>query len=216
MPGMVGIMAEPQAAPAPVTRIKVPPKYEAIMRWLFANPEKSIQEGARVFNVSPGWFSTVVNSDLFIARYQEFLAEMDEAQELPRMAHRVLGATAFAIEKLVSQIENSTDPDFIAKATDILLRASKPPASTTINHNNGPVQQNTFQLDPRLAAISDARKAALEAARGHALPVIDVESIAVPGPNGGAMLDRLEVKPPQERVELTIMAEADILKAFDE
>ena len=150
------------------------------MRWLFANPEKSMQEGARAFGVSPGWFSTVVNSDLFIARYQEWLAEMDEGAQLPKLAERVNGVAALAVEKLAGMIENSTDPEVVLKATDILLRANKPGNINVTNNNSGPVQNNTFMLDPRLAAIQDGRRAATEAARGAALPVTDIVEVADP------------------------------------
>lgn len=157
---------------APVKRTRVPPLYENIMRWLATNPGASLKDGAEFFDVTPRWLSTVINSDLFITRYQEWMAELDNKVLLPTLLDRVKGAAALAVERLSESLESpAVDPDHALKATDVLLRAVKPPApniaSATFN------QQNVFTLDPRLAAVQAARRAQLEAAAalGSALPV---------------------------------------------
>lgn len=172
------------------------------MRFLVVNPAATLQEGARHFKVSAGWYSTVINSDLFIARYQEFLAELDTKVGLPALADRVRGNTALAMERLASVLEFTSDPDVILKASDTLLKAARP--AQVVQNINGPVQQ-VFTLDSRLDAIQKARRQALDQAQGSSLPVTELAEVAVPL-NGGVLLDRLEVGPPPPTVEILIPA----------
>ena len=195
-------MSEPLPVPTPAqSRIKVPPIYEAIMRWIAANPAATLQEGARQFKVSAGWYSTVINSDLFIARYQEWLSELDEKLLLPALMDRVNGNASLAMEKLATLLEQTNDPDVVLKASDTLLKATKPGPVNIHQTINGNAQQ-VFSLDSRLAAIQAARRTALDQARGNALPVSTIAEIAVPV-GDSVLLDRLEVVEPAEIVEIS-------------
>lgn len=188
-------MTEP--AP-PVKRTRVPPTYEHIMRWLAMNPAATAREGAEFFGVTPRWWGSVVNSDLFIARYQEWMAEMDNKVLLPTLLDKVKGAASLAVDRLTESLEPAiVDPEHVRKSTEVLLSAVKPQTPHTV-HNTNVFQQNTFTLDPRLDAIQRTRRAQLEAAKGNALPVIEVEAITHP-----------EV-PPDAIVALPIVAPVEV------
>lgn len=202
-------------ATAQPNRIKVPTLYEDIMRWLATHPGSSIKEGARFFGKSPGWFATVVNSDLFIARYQEWMAEMDQASGIIDMVAKVRGVAAQALEKLSTTIEDSIDPEVILRASDILLKQLRAP-STTVNITGNVDARQLYALDPRLAAIQATRSALLEAA-GQPVAVSmqrhdNAEQVM--------LLGKLEVAPqrPQTTIDLTPRHEpgGDLLAAFDD
>ena len=189
-------------------RIKVPIKYEAIMRFLAANPSASLQEGARYFGVSPGWFSTVVQSDLFVARYQEFLSELDEKLLLPQLADRVRGVAAVALERLATVVETTGSEETILRANTMLLAAAKPPASSQHVHIQGNINQVSYTLDPRLDAIQSARRLTLDAAQGPAIPCEGMGGTPIDGnaedgvrPLPPHLQDRLVVVPQKRTIE---------------
>lgn len=173
---------------------KVSLEFEAIMRWMVANPKGTIQEGARFFGVGAGWFSTVIHSDLFRARYHEFQKQLEASFELPTIGDRVKGLTAQALERLSTAIEHTGSEETLLRASKMLLDATKGPAQPIHVHGGqGPMQVN-FQLDRRLDAIQAARTAHLARAQGDALPIQHVVDVAAP--------TLIEVLPPAPQVEI--------------
>lgn len=205
-------VAEPEARPT--GRITVPVKYEAMMRYIAANPAFTYQELGRYLGVSAGWVANVVGTDLFVARFQEFMAELDNKMLLPTLVDKVKGATALAVERLSTVIEKTTSEDTILRASDMLLKATKAPATHTLINTSGPVQVNKYSVDPRIVAIHQARRAHLEAAQGDSMPIASIEAVV-----DGLTLESLGPKPPAvefNESEAVGYQRAELLRILDE
>jgi hypothetical protein len=93
-----------QAAGSGVQLKSLRPKHHAIMDYLIANPSVPYGEVAQLFNVTPAWLSTVINSDLFQAQLYDRRRLMDQAlnasitDKLGRLAEKSLDHLEAAID----------------------------------------------------------------------------------------------------------------------
>jgi len=137
-------------------------RHEAIMEWLIANPQKKLRECAATFGVSQAWLSCIVHSQAFQSRYRELVEENLDARVLP-LREKLTGVAALGVQKLGVMIEASTDPDFIAGATDKMLHrlGYAPKTQAQSAPGAGPVQLNVFNsVSPEL--LEQARRARQE------------------------------------------------------
>ena len=135
-------------------------QHSMIMNWLVLNPHRSQKECADHFGVTQAWLSTVINSDVFQAEFQQKLQNIHVrcAEGIPEKLRVVAD---IALDKLADKISQSEDPDFILDAADKALhRMGYAPSSARNGYGAGQGvqvnQQNVFMLS----------KEDLEAARG--------------------------------------------------
>lgn len=91
------------------------PKHHAIMDYLIANPSAKYGDVAAIFGVTPAWFSTVINSDLFQTQLCERRRLMDQAltanisDRLGRLAEKSLDSLEDAIDDEEVSINTKLD-----------------------------------------------------------------------------------------------------------
>jgi hypothetical protein len=125
-------------------------QHSMIMNWLVLNPHRSQKECADHFGVTQAWLSTVINSDVFQAEFQQKLQNIHVrcAEGIPEKLRVVAD---IALDKLADKISMSEDPEFILDAADKALhRMGYAPASARNGYGAGQGvqvnQQNVFML----------------------------------------------------------------------
>lgn len=164
---------------------KLSHRHEAIIQWMIHNPDRPLQECAAYFGVGATWLSCIIHSDAF----QERLAQQQEKVFSETTLHlkKKLEATAHVgVEKLGQYIAESSDPKFVAEATDkILHRLGYAPSQGARSHA-GPtnIQNNTVVMaDP--AQLAQARELM---ARAQALRLAPTADAGESGESSGASL----------------------------
>lgn len=146
-------------------------RHQAIADWLIANPDRTQNECAVEFGLTPAWLSVIVNSDIF----QEYVRQRLHEVSTPVMfslREKLLGVAHRAVEKLGACVDNSQDPDFLLAAADKTLhrlgyapsRGPEPAAQTVTN------QQNIYVVD----------RETLDGARRRYLAAVGVATPALP------------------------------------
>lgn len=140
------------------------------MKWLIANPDKSLGECAAAHGYTQSWLSIVIHSDAFQAQLREL---QDKSYTDVRMdvKAKITGIAHLALDKLAEQLPVSADPKFTLDVADKTLRAlgygAPARGQPTIN-----VQVNNNQVTP--AELAEARRLASQ--RGV---VIEQEPLAL-------------------------------------
>lgn len=94
--------------------------HEMILNWLMLNPEKTQNECAEYFDVTPAWLSVIINSDCFQARWAHRRQMMD--QGAVRMAEaKMRSVIDKGLERLEKMVETVPDPEFVLNTTDKML-----------------------------------------------------------------------------------------------
>lgn len=94
--------------------------HELILNWLVSNPDKTQNECAEHFGVTPAWLSVVVNSDCFQARWLHLRQMLD--QEVTAVAEaKMREVVDKGLDRLSTMIEASPDPEFVLNTTDKIL-----------------------------------------------------------------------------------------------
>jgi len=126
-------------------------KHEQILHWLLVNPDRTQNECAEVFGVTPAWLSVVVNSDVFQARWRQ-LRQMLDANATQVIEAKALGVVAKGLDRLDSLVEYSADPNFVLSTTDKLLGRLGYGGKGVVVQNN---TQNNFGVTQ--AELAEAR-----------------------------------------------------------
>lgn len=135
--------------------------HDLVMNWMLLNPQKSLRECSEYFGYTQAWLSTLIHSDIFQARLKEKqeLVFAQVAQSIPR---KLTAVADVALEKLGEMVADSTDPEFVLDVADKALHrmgfapaSARNPAGSPAQHNNGPVQNNTFIVGA--SDLADAR-----------------------------------------------------------
>lgn len=109
------------------------------MEWLLSNPERSMLECARTFQVTQAWLSCIVHSDIFQARYQKMLGEHFDTRVVP-LRDKMVGLAHKTLDNLAVAVEASADPemnlDIATKMLNGLGYGSKAPAGGVTVHGN--------------------------------------------------------------------------------
>ena len=122
---------------------KLNPTHLNIMRWL-CEPENlgpgHMRRCALEFGVTQSWLSTIVNSDVFQARWQEIQKDLDSAL-LPTIQDQLRGTAVMALESLQEKIENGNcGQDMLLEIADRTTKAlgmgPKPGVVTSPVQNN--------------------------------------------------------------------------------
>jgi hypothetical protein len=148
-------------------------RHQAIADWLIANPDRTQNECAAEFRISPAWLSVIVNSDIFREYIQSRLNEVS-TPVMFSLREKLLGVAHRAVEKLGAAVDNSQDPDFLLAAADKTLhrlgyaptRGPEPVAQTVTN------QQNIYVVD----------RETLDGARRRYLAAVGVTTPSLPTP----------------------------------
>lgn len=163
---------------------KVSHKHNMIMNWMVLNPDRPLRECADHFNVTQPWLSTVINSDVFQAEFQEKLQKIHArcAESIPEKLRVVAD---IALERLADKVASSEDPEFILDAADKALhRMGYAPSSARNGFGGGqaPVNQtNVFMLSQD--DLDQARKVMQRSALfQNAETVIEAVSAELPSP----------------------------------
>lgn len=94
--------------------------HEMILNWLMLNPEKTQNECAEYFDVTPAWLSVIINSDCFQARWAHRRQMLD--QGAVRMAEaKMRSVIDKGLERLEKMVETVPDPEFVLNTTDKML-----------------------------------------------------------------------------------------------
>ncbi len=122
--------------------------HNAIIDWMIANPDAKLGECAQYFDVTAGWLSSIVNSDLFRAAFQERL-EDHRAVLSTGIAEKIDGLTHLCLEEFEQRIQEERDrisnselnnmTETVLKAAGYLNRSN---GAITINPGDGPTQIN--------------------------------------------------------------------------
>ena len=94
--------------------------HEMILNWLVMNPEKTQNECAEFFGVTPAWLSVVVNSDCFQARWIQ-RRQMLATGVVALAESKMRGVIDKGLDRLERLVEVSPDPGFVLETTDKLL-----------------------------------------------------------------------------------------------
>lgn len=153
---------------------KVTPTHEAMMDWMLLNPGATLAQMGAYFGYSPAWLSQVINSDLFQALYREKRGEIDArvAMDIPA---KMRGLASVALDKLVTHVEKSEQPEFLLETADkVLHRLGYAPSKGPSVSASGPttnIQQNVYIADSSALAAAREKMAQLGASVMPALPV---------------------------------------------
>lgn len=146
-------------------------RHESIMNWMLLNPDKSLRECADYHDVSQGWLSTVIHTDIFKLTMRERQKSI-QAKIADAIPAKLRTLADVGLDKLTTMVEDSEDPRFILDATDkILHRMGFAPASAR-NPAGSPgavlAQQNNFFLSE--GDLTEAR-----ALMGRGMRILEVE-----------------------------------------
>lgn len=99
---------------------KLSHRHEAVLRWIFANPERKLRECAEELGYTQAWVSCIVHSDVFQARLSELRGQFDDGALLS-LNEKVSGIAHLAADKLLDQMEHMEDPVFLRDTMDKTL-----------------------------------------------------------------------------------------------
>jgi hypothetical protein len=94
--------------------------HEALADYLLANPSCTLRELGAVFEYSPAWLCTVINSDMF----QAYLAARRvpiEANVLKSIDDQLRGVAFLAIERMGEVLKKTEDADTIVDSFDKVM-----------------------------------------------------------------------------------------------
>lgn len=100
--------------------------HESIIEWMITNPESSLGECSRFFDVSQSWLSTIINSDVFRERLSQ-QRELHFANTSRTVQEKVSGLADLSIEVLEERIEKERETiglGIVRDAADLALKAS--------------------------------------------------------------------------------------------
>lgn len=143
------------------------------MKWMLANPDKTLTECALAHNYTLAWLSTIVHSDAFQAQYRKLQDESFTDVRLDVKA-KVTALAHIALDKLTEQLPVATDPDLILDVADKTLKAlgyGTPPRGQQPAVN---VQVNQYQATPE--ALAEARRIM----QAKESTIVEVKAIAPP------------------------------------
>ena len=157
-------------------------KHEAIVNYLILNPNASLGEVAKTFEVSRAWLSIIIHSSAFRDKFNERQDTTFSELVLP-LQEKLLGIGHMAVEKLGDAISGSDDPDYIlASADKVLHRLGFAPkaqmAATPIGGgvvNNTQVNNYVVGRD-QLSNLREIRQKALEERRESEQALIEGKS----------------------------------------
>lgn len=134
-------------------------KHEAIMDYILTNPTAKVGEIAMHFNVSRGWMSIVINSDVFRQKLAEKQGELFQHTVIP-IREKMLGIASLGLDKVAEDLENAQDVEYTRKTTESLLDrlgyGTKPAAAPVGSNQNNTQINNYFSVDP--AVLNKARE----------------------------------------------------------
>lgn len=132
-------------------------RHEQILNWLILNPDKTQNECAAFFNVTPAWLSVVVNSDCFQQRFAEIRNSMDERTTTVAIG-KMRDVVDKGLERLGGLVEVSNDPGFVLETTDKLLNrlgfGAKGVAQLNVNVQNNALMVSREVLQQARGEIS--------------------------------------------------------------
>lgn len=132
-------------------------RHEQILNWLILNPDKTQNECAAFFNVTPAWLSVVVNSDCFQQRFAEIRNSMDERTTTVAIG-KMRDVVDKGLERLSGLVEVSADPGFVLETTDKLLNrlgfGAKGVAQLNVNVQNNALMVSREVLQQARGEIS--------------------------------------------------------------
>ncbi len=107
-------------------RTAKPPKevthrFEAVMVWLLANPDKRIQDCAEALGYTPSWVSTVIHCDAFREKWIEMRGDYT-GKALANIENKLNAIAHTALDKLLDQLETIDDPAFLLKTSNDVLK----------------------------------------------------------------------------------------------
>lgn len=152
-------------------------RHEAILEALIAHPHRTHGDIARMLGYTDAWFSIIIHSDVFQARYRERMAGVyDETQagireKLEAVAH-------CALDKLGNVVATTQDEKLVADIADKTLHRlgfapNKGPAAPVFNQQN-----NFFPVEP--AQLAQARQL-MHTKAGQQAPE-NLPTLAAPSP----------------------------------
>lgn len=119
--------------------------YDRLCDWLLANPEKTLGDAAKEFNVTQSWLSVIKNSDSFKAYYAERSAAYSKELQSASVATLVgvKEKTAAAAETALDEIQNRLETMGAVMPFSQLLDIAKLNLATSgyTAQSKGPVQQ---------------------------------------------------------------------------
>lgn len=135
---------------------KLSHRHLAIMDWMLANPEKKLGECAEFFKVSAAWLSTVINSDLFQARFAERRNVM-EAHQHARISQKLLDMTEDGLGAMHDSLrDDEVDPktkhDMTRTALEAIGILGKRGGGVQVNVDARPVDPHTVDAEVLAAA----------------------------------------------------------------
>jgi len=102
--------------------------HEAIIRWMLENPTASHGDCAAFFGYTPGWFSIIIHSDAFKAKWAE-LSNQADALVINDIPAKMRGVASRALEGLADQVDaavadqTAAPRDFLLKSSEMLLKS---------------------------------------------------------------------------------------------
>lgn len=111
---------------------------------MIANPNAGLRELSLVFQMTPAWISTIVNSDAFQVKLAERQEQAFIQVAIP-LRTKLHGVAEAAVEKLGDSLQNTQDPRMILDIADKTLhRLGYAPSRAA---PAAPVQQNNTQFN---------------------------------------------------------------------
>lgn len=147
--------------------------HEGILRWLIANPDRPLRECAAVMGVTQAWLSVIINSDLFRVRLDELQREYTFSVT-QSLEEKLTTAADIALDRLITELEKTTDSEFVLSAADKLLKSKGFGAKASA----APVQVNNYNIQGVDASFLSAQREVLTKA-AQVENEADVEDAAV-------------------------------------
>ena len=77
--------------------------HNSIIEWMLANPESKLYECAEFFDVTPGWLSSIISSDIFKEEYKRRLGE-HQTMMTEGIAEKIHGAAHITLDLLTERL----------------------------------------------------------------------------------------------------------------
>jgi hypothetical protein len=130
------------------------PHYYAVLDWVLTNPHRNDSEGAKELNLTPSWFSMIINSDMFQAQLAERARELGVELGVRGIHGQMVHAASLAMQKTIELLE-SGDPSesFVSGTRDSLLAKL---GYTKETHQPGTAK---YEFNLNVATVQEARDA---------------------------------------------------------
>jgi hypothetical protein len=128
-------------------------RFSAVLDFFLSNPAATPTDAATQFGVTRSWMYSMINSDMFKAALYEKRQEIS-SNVTHTISEDLVGALGLGVQLLTEALEQTTKPEFILDAVDMLSKRYNEIIGVRLNkHGDRPLtynqQTNVLVADPK-------------------------------------------------------------------